>query len=274
MTDHPGARTENQRVFCPKCGAWDGCQCAGTKEHRARPGLSDEVDAKPGASAGPKAEKAGETCSRPSNELLYACGCAELYGSHHSECPAQRQFDTQRAEIERLRAALGTEKAMHQAWRKRAEHSEQETGRFRKLLTEWLSQAERWSFLREDTRRALSSENHTAVETSGELSLRWETILWRSLNRLHYAVIDCAHIGFQESSPTTNADHAEVWNNLNAAQKDAALKLETYSKTKAPAEETRAVHQMTEPEREAMQRALERSQTVIDDGSENGSDAP
>ena len=41
-----------------------------------------------------------------------------------------------------------------------------------------------------------------------------------------------------------------------------------------PSLETRAVHQMTEPEREAMQRALERSQTVIDDGSENGSDAP
>ena len=37
-----------------------------------------------------------------SNEQLYVCECAEVYGSHHPECPAQRQLDRQRAEIERL----------------------------------------------------------------------------------------------------------------------------------------------------------------------------
>ena len=36
-----------------------------------------------------------------SNEQLYACECAEYYGSHHPECPARQQFDRQRAEIER-----------------------------------------------------------------------------------------------------------------------------------------------------------------------------
>lgn len=55
-------------------------------------------------------------------------------------------------------------------------------------------------------------------------------MLWRSLDRLHRAVKDCARIGFQESSPTTNASHAAVWNYLNEAQKDAALKLDAYSK--------------------------------------------
>ena len=43
-----------------------------------------------------------------SNGQLYTCSCAEYYGSHHPECPARQQFDRQRAEIERLRAALET----------------------------------------------------------------------------------------------------------------------------------------------------------------------
>lgn len=67
---------------------------------------------------------------------------------------------------------------------------------------------------------ALTSKNET----------RWSVMLWRSLDRLHRAVKGCARIGFQESSPTTNASHAEVWNYLNEAQSDAALKLDAYSK--------------------------------------------
>ena len=41
-----------------------------------------------------------------SNEQLYVCECAEVYGSHHPECPAQRQLDRQRAEVEQLRTLL------------------------------------------------------------------------------------------------------------------------------------------------------------------------
>lgn len=52
--------------------------------------------------------------------------------------------------------------------------------------------------------------------------------LKRSLQRLHLAVKDCARIGFQESSPTTNAHHASIWNDLNEAQKDAEVKLKGY----------------------------------------------
>jgi hypothetical protein len=53
--------------------------------------------------------------------------------------------------------------------------------------------------------------------------------LYRSLQRLHLAVKECASIGFQESSPTTNEHHASIWNNLNDAQKDAELKLYHFS---------------------------------------------
>lgn len=49
--------------------------------------------------------------------------------------------------------------------------------------------------------------------------------LMRSLQRLHLAVKGCARIGFQESSPTTNANHASIWNDLNDAQRDAEIKL-------------------------------------------------
>lgn len=64
---------------------------------------------------------------------------------------------------------------------------------------------------------------------SGSVDRRMTVALWRSLDRLHLAVKDCARIGFQESSPTTNATHAEIWNTLNAAQADAALKLKAFS---------------------------------------------
>jgi hypothetical protein len=52
--------------------------------------------------------------------------------------------------------------------------------------------------------------------------------LYRSLERLHLAVKACARIGFEESSPTTNAHHASIWNDLNEAQKDAELKLQHF----------------------------------------------
>lgn len=52
--------------------------------------------------------------------------------------------------------------------------------------------------------------------------------LYRSLERLHLAVIGCGEIGFEESSPVDNAHHASVWNDLNEAQKDAALKLKHF----------------------------------------------
>jgi hypothetical protein len=62
--------------------------------------------------------------------------------------------------------------------------------------------------------------------------LRWSIMLARSLRRLHEAIKECARIGFEESSPTRNAHHASVWLNLNEAQKDAALKLDAYSKVR------------------------------------------
>ena len=52
--------------------------------------------------------------------------------------------------------------------------------------------------------------------------------LYRSLERLHLSVKACAGIGFEESSPTTNAHHASIWNDLNEAQKDAELKLKHF----------------------------------------------
>lgn len=68
------------------------------------------------------------------------------------------------------------------------------------------------------------------MSSNERLSRRWAVTLWRSLDRLHRAIKDCGRIGFQESSPITNAHHADIWNALNEAQKDAALKLDVFSK--------------------------------------------
>lgn len=57
---------------------------------------------------------------------------------------------------------------------------------------------------------------------------RWSVILARSLERLHLAVTECASIGFEESTPTKNEHHAAIWLNLNAAQRDARLKLRAF----------------------------------------------
>jgi hypothetical protein len=62
------------------------------------------------------------------------------------------------------------------------------------------------------------------------------TSLFRSLERLHLAIKACASIGFQESSPTTNEHHASIWNYLNDAQKDTALKLKHYKEIAFSAE--------------------------------------
>ena len=62
----------------------------------------------------------------------------------------------------------------------------------------------------------------------GQRETRLSTMLYRSLERLSIAIESCAKIGFQESSPTTNAHHASIWNDLNDAQKDAKLKLKHY----------------------------------------------
>jgi len=87
------------------------------------------------------------------------------------------------------------------------------------------------------------------VRTSNEqLSRRWAVTLWRSLDRLYRAVKDCARIGFQESSPTTNAHHADIWNALNEAQKDAALKLDVFSRglpDETPSAASNALAEMT-----------------------------
>jgi hypothetical protein len=53
--------------------------------------------------------------------------------------------------------------------------------------------------------------------------------LYRSLKRLSLAIEGCSSIGFEESSPTTNAHHASIWNDLNEAQRDAKLKLKHFS---------------------------------------------
>lgn len=86
------------------------------------------------------------------------------------------------------------------------------------------------------------SAHETPQPPSNErLSRRWSVTLWRSLSRLHLAVKECARIGFEESSPTTNAHHADVWNALNDAQKDAAVKLECFTKAGSPDETSDAL---------------------------------
>jgi hypothetical protein len=57
---------------------------------------------------------------------------------------------------------------------------------------------------------------------------RMSISLYRSLERLHLAVVACAAIGFEESSPTKNEHHASIWIDLNEAQKDAVLKLKHF----------------------------------------------
>jgi hypothetical protein len=58
--------------------------------------------------------------------------------------------------------------------------------------------------------------------------------LYRSLNRLHLAVKACAAIAFEESSPINSEHHASIWNNLNEAQADAALKLKHFVTAEGP----------------------------------------
>lgn len=53
-------------------------------------------------------------------------------------------------------------------------------------------------------------------------------ILYRTLERLSLAIEGCAKIGFEESSPTKNPQHFEVWNCLNDAQKAAKEKISDY----------------------------------------------
>ena len=57
---------------------------------------------------------------------------------------------------------------------------------------------------------------------------RLSTSLYRSLERLSLSIEACSKIGFEESKPTTNATHGEIWMALNEAQKDAKLKLKHY----------------------------------------------
>lgn len=57
---------------------------------------------------------------------------------------------------------------------------------------------------------------------------RLTTILYRSLERLSLAIENCAKIGFEESKPVTNEQHAVIWQYLNEAQKDAKLKLKHF----------------------------------------------
>ena len=52
--------------------------------------------------------------------------------------------------------------------------------------------------------------------------------LYRSLERLSIAIEGCGKIGFEESKPTTNEQHGQIWLELNDAQKDAKLKLKHY----------------------------------------------
>jgi len=54
------------------------------------------------------------------------------------------------------------------------------------------------------------------------------TVLYRSLERLSLAIEQCAKIGFEESKPTTNEMHGEIWIGLNEAQADAKLKLKLF----------------------------------------------
>lgn len=59
--------------------------------------------------------------------------------------------------------------------------------------------------------------------------VRLSTMLYRSLERLSLAIEACGRIGFDESKPTTNQAHAEIWIDLNDAQMDAKLKLKHYA---------------------------------------------
>lgn len=69
-----------------------------------------------------------------SNEQLYVCECAEVYGSHHPECPAQRQLDRQRAEIERLTRELKIKTEAYEFHRNRAQQEATERDRLREGL--------------------------------------------------------------------------------------------------------------------------------------------
>ena len=77
-------------------------------------------------------------------------------------------------------------------------------------------------------RKLLRAEAAPVVETPAE-NTRLSTMLYRSLERLSIAIESCAKIGFEESKPTTNEQHAQVWIALNEAQKDAKLKLKHYA---------------------------------------------
>lgn len=57
---------------------------------------------------------------------------------------------------------------------------------------------------------------------------RLSVSLYRSLERLSIAIEACGRIGFEESTPTKNENHAQVWIFLNEAQADAKLKLKHY----------------------------------------------
>lgn len=74
----------------------------------------------------------------------------------------------------------------------------------------------------------LTSSDITEKEAEALVQRRFALMLYRSLQRLHIAIKECARIGFEESSPTRNAHHASVWLALSEAQADAALKLKAY----------------------------------------------
>ncbi len=57
---------------------------------------------------------------------------------------------------DKLVSALATEQTMHNAWRKRAQEAEAQSEVFRTLLEKWLRTSERFSFIANDTRVALS----------------------------------------------------------------------------------------------------------------------
>jgi hypothetical protein len=71
---------------------------------------------------------------------------------------------------------------------------------------------------------------HADETPDGPTCQHMVTVLWRSLNRLHLAVKECARISFQASSPTTSQGHFVIWRDLNDAQKDAALKLKEFER--------------------------------------------
>jgi hypothetical protein len=89
------------------------------------------------------------------------------------------------------------------------------------------------------TDRQEAQERREATEEAPQPNSRiLVSMLYRCLARLHLAVKGCAAIGFQESSPTTNAHHASIWNDLNEAQKDAELKLKHYLTPATPSPAT------------------------------------